>query len=261
MKKHVRTFGFLLIVLSVMLSCKESSSPLGGFRAPIIKIPGNEFEGTCQDLERWRETVGVQDDLGNGHPRYAGWTDARFRYEFSKLIYSGRSVQKVQCNCNKKIYDDAQVCLKECKVSLGCFTGICAPVSGQVCLKTDSFTVEFNVDAKSYRLEWVPKQNPSSKCLIEKSQWETRVETHEGRHVQDAFDIVKLSNGKWKKPKTYEACAATEDEAKRIINAKIKAELDHEIELMGLEFDKRSSDFHHMLGGSTLIDPDCNICK
>lgn len=33
----------------------------------------------------------------------------------------------VLCNCNDKIYTSVQRCLDECKVSLGCFTGICAP--------------------------------------------------------------------------------------------------------------------------------------
>lgn len=35
---------------------------------------------------------------------------------------------RVKCSCNGKFYDDPQVCLAECRVSLGCFTGICGPV-------------------------------------------------------------------------------------------------------------------------------------
>jgi hypothetical protein len=29
------------------------------------------------------------------------------------------------CNCNKSCYDSISVCLNECDVTLGCFTGIC----------------------------------------------------------------------------------------------------------------------------------------
>lgn len=36
--------------------------------------------------------------------------------------------QCVRCNCNGVVYRDVQVCLNNCRVSLGCFTGICAPV-------------------------------------------------------------------------------------------------------------------------------------
>lgn len=35
----------------------------------------------------------------------------------------------VHCNCNGQIYRDVQLCLDECKATLGCFTGICAPVA------------------------------------------------------------------------------------------------------------------------------------
>jgi len=40
---------------------------------------------------------------------------------------------KVYCNCNKKCYDDVSVCLNECKVTLGCFTGICGPAEPGQC--------------------------------------------------------------------------------------------------------------------------------
>jgi hypothetical protein len=40
---------------------------------------------------------------------------------------------KVYCNCNKSCYDDVNVCLSECKTSLGCFTGICGPATEEQC--------------------------------------------------------------------------------------------------------------------------------
>jgi hypothetical protein len=35
---------------------------------------------------------------------------------------------KAKCSCNGKLYDSASDCTSECHASLGCFTGICAPV-------------------------------------------------------------------------------------------------------------------------------------
>lgn len=37
------------------------------------------------------------------------------------------------CNCNKSCYDDLNVCLNECQVTLGCFTGICGPATEEQC--------------------------------------------------------------------------------------------------------------------------------
>jgi hypothetical protein len=41
--------------------------------------------------------------------------------------------QQIYCNCNNKCYDDVNVCLNECKVTLGCFTGICGPAQPGQC--------------------------------------------------------------------------------------------------------------------------------
>jgi hypothetical protein len=42
-------------------------------------------------------------------------------------------VQYVYCNCNQKCYTDVNVCLQDCTVSLGCFTGICGPATASQC--------------------------------------------------------------------------------------------------------------------------------
>lgn len=41
--------------------------------------------------------------------------------------------ERVYCNCNQTCYDDVQVCLSECRVTLGCFTGICGPAEPGQC--------------------------------------------------------------------------------------------------------------------------------
>ena len=40
---------------------------------------------------------------------------------------------QVYCHCNSTCYDDVNVCLAECEVSLGCFGGICGPATEQQC--------------------------------------------------------------------------------------------------------------------------------
>ena len=40
---------------------------------------------------------------------------------------------KYYCHCNTSCYDDIGTCLYECKVSLGCFTGICGPATEEQC--------------------------------------------------------------------------------------------------------------------------------
>lgn len=37
----------------------------------------------------------------------------------------------VHCSCNDVVYTSVQRCLDECRVSLGCFTGICEPIECQ----------------------------------------------------------------------------------------------------------------------------------
>lgn len=44
-----------------------------------------------------------------------------------------RPTGKVRCGCTGACYDDALVCLSECKASLGCFTDICMPALAGQC--------------------------------------------------------------------------------------------------------------------------------
>jgi hypothetical protein len=44
-----------------------------------------------------------------------------------------KSDDKIHCNCNKKCYNSAIECINDCKASLECFTGICAPATEEQC--------------------------------------------------------------------------------------------------------------------------------
>ncbi len=39
----------------------------------------------------------------------------------------------LSCSCNNQLYTSIQECQSACRVSLGCFTGICQPVSSDMC--------------------------------------------------------------------------------------------------------------------------------
>lgn len=41
--------------------------------------------------------------------------------------------QKTYCKCNETCYDSTALCLTNCKATLGCFTGICAPAEEGQC--------------------------------------------------------------------------------------------------------------------------------
>jgi hypothetical protein len=41
-------------------------------------VSSNQFSGTCQDLQLFVNTVGVEDADGNHHPGKAGWTIGGF---------------------------------------------------------------------------------------------------------------------------------------------------------------------------------------
>ena len=43
------------------------------------------------------------------------------------------SVPQVYCACNQQCYDSGSDCLSECRTSLGCFAGICAPATEEQC--------------------------------------------------------------------------------------------------------------------------------
>jgi hypothetical protein len=263
MWKHLLIVLWLLIVVLLIGSCvhREGGQSPTAPRAPIIRVPGNEIHESCKDISRYREIVGVQDEEGNGHPGFAGWTDVKLLYSPFTYDFKRDDQQKVQCNCNKKIYDDVGVCLKECRATLGCFTNICGPVQGLVCLEVEKVSVTFSSETKSYRLEWKPQQNLSSRCLTEKSKWENKIELHEGRHVQDAQEIAKITNNKWKTSEKYAACGSTEGEAKKKLEGQIKAALDKELKEMEAELKRRSDAFHSTSEGSPIIDPGCSVCN
>src|SRR5207249_3911067 len=92
---------------------------------------------------------------------------------------------------------DVQVCLAECKVSLGCFTSICAPATGQVCVSVPGVDASFMARTRTTRIDWRPPGSPSAACLAERDRWLADVEAHEAHHVQDANDVAREWASKW----------------------------------------------------------------
>ncbi len=247
----------VLISLLIIGGC-DRSKPTP--KPSIIKpLTDNEISvATCEEISHWRDTVGVY-DTDVAHPGYAGWTIAYFKYSSFVYDLQRKQSQTFNCFCNGKTYDDINVCLSECKVTLGCFTGICAPSGDQVCLTAIKITVEFSVTTDTFGLTWKPAQSLSQACRNEISAWQTRIETHEQRHIQDANDIVRAINNTWKQ-KTVEACGSSESAARQALESGIKAELDKSITDMETDLANRGNSFHQTSEGNPINDPDCSKC-
>jgi uncharacterized membrane protein YphA (DoxX/SURF4 family) len=251
--------GFLgfMAVAWLVAACKKDQPkpPASRPRAPIIPVPGNEIDDDCSSISRYREIVGVQDKDGNGHPGYSGWTDVTFSYTYDPP--TKRISSKLRCNCTDKNYSSIEECQKECKASLGCFTGICEPVN-HVCISVASSGVRFKATTESYRLQWKPKGKLSSKCQIEKSSWERRIEEHEGRHVADAQALAEDATRAWQT--TYEECAMTEDAAANAVRNKLEADLKAKLKELEKQNVERAEQWHKTTEGQPIIDPDCSQC-
>ncbi|MFI0980419.1 MauE/DoxX family redox-associated membrane protein [Streptomyces sp. NPDC021093] len=226
----------------------------------VARLPANGIEeNDCKAVGNYRETVGVQDEEGNGHPQYAGWTIARYSFDTAPPLEEVRNVTKVRCRCNGKEYDSASACLADCRTSLGCFTGICEPAGDQVCIEATLQKVTFKAVTTVYALEWEPTRALSAVCKRAVCAWRQRVIRHEAQHVRDARALV-VGAGEAMEGKRYEACAATRAEARVAVEAVIKAALKAEADQLGDEFERISEEWHKTPAGKPIPDFACTTC-
>jgi hypothetical protein len=256
-----RRRAVMVFAVAVIAACKPqpaASSPQP--KVSVVPDPANTFDGTCAALANWREKVGVYDDDGIAHPKYAAWTIATFSHSnFSTATPAAQSIQLVKCNCNGKVYDDVQVCLAECKVSLGCFTGICAPAGSEVCLNVPGVMVNFGAKTRTSRLDWKQPTGSSQRCQDERTRWIADAEAHEAHHVADAQNLALGWGQRWLN-RPYRACGATEAEARMKLQSQIQTDLDAEVRTGGAlpaTFDQLSEQFD---ATNVITDPNCAAC-
>ena len=221
---------------------------------------------SCEEFNKYAMETGVTvvvDGKRIHRPGKAGSTGDLEGAEVMRGEESKQTVaeQSFRCNCNKKLYTRATTCLKDCKVSLRCFTDICSPVQNakRVCLST-TFKVAFTLQTQSYRLDWRPVTAIPTACKAERDAWNKRVETHEQHHVSDAQEVVKEANDAWKQGKTLKACGTTEAEARRELEKQVKqlnVEVDDALAQTRADIKKRSRHFDNSSSEKPL---DCTQC-
>lgn len=223
---------------------------------PIKNKQKQPFSGTCEELATYIQDEGVTDSTGKNHPTYVGWTYSYFSY--SNGDYTPKKTLKtiLFCNCNDRYYDDIKKCIKECKTSLGCFDGICDPVTDKVCLEA-KVSVTFSVRNTVTVLDWQPSTPISKTCQASKNAWDKAIEKHELVHVNAAQTIL----GKRSKPtlRTFYGCGDTEEEAKANLAAQMEKQLNAEVDAMKARAADMADKFHHQPKGKP-IPLDCESC-
>lgn len=225
---------------------------------PVKAKEKQTVQGTCDDVNTHMENHGVTDVTGKAHRGYTGWTHAEISFTY-QYEYSKTTKTIIYCNCNKTYYDDVQKCLQECRAGLGCFTGICEPVSDEVCLETTKFSASFNAAITVSVLDWEPSSPLSVACKAEKRRWERAVEQHERKHVQDIRKVVR-DQGQNAKNRKYFACGSSEEEAEGKLKEQIEKDLQKNIASINDKITTMSNEFHASPAGQP-ITLDCNRCS
>jgi len=173
----VKLLGLLFSLGLLMTTCK--TAPIKPDKPDqVVKDP---VPGTCEEFNSYVKKTGVT-VMDNGKPKSrpgkAGSTSDIESFEGRRgpTSKSTEMTQTIKCGCTGKLYDEATTCINECKASLRCFTGICAPAgeTQRVCLTT-TLNIAFTSDTKIYQVDWQPDGNVSNACRAEIAQWNQRV--------------------------------------------------------------------------------------
>lgn len=246
-----------------------SSSSISADRL-LPKPQKQKYHGTCEALLEYVGNVGVTDNKGVNHPGHTGWIDYQCRYTYEVPSYSSTrktvKVTKYKCPCNNMLYNKLDDCIRNCKVTLGCFTGICEPIDfdeEQVCLSTASpIKMRFTVSTDISMLDWSPSGTISNQCEQERARWTRETLNHEARHVKDIKDIINSANERLKNGVDYpvEGCGTTEKEALKSLQKKIDERAKQELSVIYQEMGKKIKEFHDS-PESQILMPRCDKCQ
>ena len=214
---------------------------------------------SCSALNNYIGTVGVKDTSGTNHPGWAGVTDYLSIEHDIKYYGTKKQVTNLWCEPKKKFYNDTATCQRECKASLGGFTGICEPAGTVTCITAENLQANFTAPLVIKRIDWLPIRPISDACKAEKEKWEKEVDTHEAKHAEDIKTILDDANQRWRS-KTFEACGETYELAKKRLDEKISsAAADEEANIKRL-INEKSNEFHNSPAGK-LRELNCTICN
>jgi hypothetical protein len=248
--------GFVVSMSSCWHARKKPTSPLYSNK---LAVHDDYWPFDCDELPDYLDRYGVTDENGNGHPGYVGWTLREFQnspFEYSR----GFSSQgKFYCPCNHVEYQTLEECLRNCKVTLGCFTGICEPI-GQTCVVSNDVDVTFYANISVSVAKWNPSGGLSAACLVEKFRWEKDNLKHEQHHVKDIERLVEEANRRWQGAQSFEACGSSETDADNNLRNSILQALSDEIRFLEQEIERLSSEFHSSPEGGPVRSINCVLC-
>jgi hypothetical protein len=204
--------------------------------ADIIDIPQNRVDGNCDNLYNHARQIGVYNELDgtyhknndNENPQ-VGVTAYRISFTSNEIVSEKieRNVIKYKCINNEvcphsnQIYDSRSQCEVECPSGgLGCFRGRCDGMTCKVFISSNKIKLVFKSETKTYGLKWEPTLDISQECKNSIEKYAKDLAIHEGKHIQDLKDILKLVNDR-QPDKQYYGCGNNEEKAMEDIQKQI----------------------------------------
>jgi hypothetical protein len=246
-----------LLCLLPRLSCRTAVRPDNGEsslqKSNVEYVP---TPGSCEDYHEQAQT-----------PAWAGDTVASLRAVLNSEEDKPKGVPKGfvnrwSCSCNKKEYDNEDKCVEECKVSMGCFTGICQPIgqTDQACM-TKSAIIQFVVTNKTTINKWSPSASDSkvAACMAAAETYTASVAAHESVHAKENTEIVDQWNQSHKNTMSFTSCAKTADAATELNRQKFVDEATKQHSELKNQMSEAAEKFHASPAGSH-ANINCSAC-
>jgi len=184
---------------------------------------GNVVPGDCTALKAYIKKPGVQDDDGNPHPGYAGWTLPRFD------VVGNYTNQR-----------------SSTKPGEFCFTATAHP--------------QFTTAPAISTLDWQPTGCNVCACQLDRDRWMEGIRGHEQNHANGYRELVKNENAKKRRPFQVKACFSYFSTQKAIQEWNNQVAMEMELPFNAL---KRSAERDARLYDKIAIgdDPQCDNCK
>ena len=188
----------------------------------------DKFQGSCESLQSYIQTRGVQDCDGQMH---AGWFGA------------------TRCQVNSAGFNYTPLREK------GMLGRTCVSVEfprGQMPFKLNSACVRI--------VDWVPNAAVAPQCAEHRQGWLKQAYDHEQYHVYQCEREVYNGNKRWSESvRRFRGCGFTESGAFRALNEQIQAALGREHQRIMESIERESNTFHRTPGGQP-VTTRCSLC-
>jgi hypothetical protein len=188
----------------------------------------DKFQGSCQSLQNYIQSRGVQDCDGQMH---AGWFGA------------------TRCQVSASGYN---------------FTPLLDKGMLRTCLSVDfpRGQMPFKLNSACVRIvDWVPGGPIAPTCADHRQGWLKQAYDHEQYHVYQCEREVYNGNKRWSESAhRFRACAFTLSGARSELNDQIEAALNSEHQRIMNDIARESEAFHRTPGGQP-VTTRCSLCE